>query len=153
MASLIFIVFIIDIVNVSSDIRITMFADDTSVSCSHENPADLYRIMNGSLELLRRWFVSNKLTLNVQKTKYILFHHLQRKVNFEGKLSYSSLEIDKVTELRFIGVMIDDYLLWRPHIYSIVAKMAKFINIFYKIRHRSTEILWYFYIIHSYTRT
>ena len=40
MGPLIFIVFINDIVNVSSDIRITMFADDTSVSCSHENPVD-----------------------------------------------------------------------------------------------------------------
>ena len=45
---LFFFVFINDIVNVSSDIRITMFADDTSVSCSHENPVDLYRVMNGS---------------------------------------------------------------------------------------------------------
>ena len=48
MGPLIFIVFINDIVNVSSDIRITMFADNTSVSCSHENPVDLYRVMNGS---------------------------------------------------------------------------------------------------------
>ena len=65
MGPLIFIVFIVDIVNVSSDVRITMFADD--VSCSHENPVDLNRIMNASLELLRRWFVANKITLNVKK--------------------------------------------------------------------------------------
>ena len=69
MGPLILIVFIIDIVNVSSDIRITMFADDSSVSFFHENPVDLGRVMNGILELLRRWFVAKKLTLNVQKTK------------------------------------------------------------------------------------
>ena len=68
-----------------------MFADDISVSFSHENPVDLYRVMKGSLELLRRWFIASKLTLNVQKTKYILFHRLQRRVNFEGKLSFSTL--------------------------------------------------------------
>ena len=50
---LIFIDFINDIVNVSSDVRITMFGDDTSASCSHENPVALYRTMNGSLELLQ----------------------------------------------------------------------------------------------------
>ena len=49
MGTLIFIVFINDIVNVSIDIRITMFADDTIVSCSHENPVDLYRIMKRGL--------------------------------------------------------------------------------------------------------
>ena len=40
MSSLIIIVYINDIVNPTSDIRITMFADDTSVSCS------VYRTMN-----------------------------------------------------------------------------------------------------------
>ena len=71
-----------------------MFADDTSVS-SHEKTVDLYSTMNGSLELLCRWFVANKFTLNVQKTKYILFHRKQVRVKFEGKLSFSSSEIDK----------------------------------------------------------
>ena len=61
MGPLIFIVFINDIVNVSSNIRITILADDTSVSCSHENPVDLYRTMNGSLKLLRGWFVAKDL--------------------------------------------------------------------------------------------
>ena len=79
------------------------------------------------------WFVANKLTLTVQKTKYILFHRRQKGVNFEFKLSFGSLEIDRVTELRFLGVTIDDCLLWRPHINIIVTKMAKFISIFYKI--------------------
>ena len=109
--------------------------------------------MNGSLELLRRWFVANKLTLslNVQKTNYILFHRLQWRVNFEGKLSFSSLKIDRVTEFRFLGVMIDDCLLWRPHINSIVTKMAKFISIFYKIRNsanRYSLILLYYSLIY-----
>ena len=44
------------------------------------------------------WFVANNLTLNVQKTNYIQFHLLQRRVNFEGKLSLRSLEIDRVKE-------------------------------------------------------
>ena len=129
-----------------------MFADDTSVSCSHENPLDLYCVMNGSLELLRMRFVANNRTFNVQKTKYILFHRLQRRVNFEGKLSFSSIDIDSVTELRFLGVMIDDCLLWRPHINSIPTKMAKFITIFYKIRNgvnRDSLILLYNSLIYQ----
>ena len=134
MGPLIFIVFINDIANVSSDVRITMFADDTNVSCSHENHVDLYRVMNVSLELLPRWFVANKLTFKLQKIKYTLFHRLQMRVHFEGKLSFSSLEIDRVPELRFVGVMTDDCLLWRPHINNIVTKMTKFISIFFKIR-------------------
>ena len=89
-----------------------MFADDTRVSCSHENPVYLYRTMNGSLELLRRWFVANKLTLNVQKTKYryILFHRLQRRVKFEIKycpLAASKL-IESLSYVSFVTMFIDD---------------------------------------------
>ena len=68
-----------------------MFADDsydTSASCSHENPLDLNRICQ--MELLRTWFVANKLALNGQKIKYKLFHRLQTRVNFEGKLSFTA---------------------------------------------------------------
>ena len=49
-----------------------MFADDASVSCSHENPVDFHRVMNGSLELLRRWFIANKLTLTLSLPTILL---------------------------------------------------------------------------------
>ena len=53
-----------------------MFADDTNLSLSHKNIDTLFDIMNVELENVSTWFKSNKLSLNVDKTKWSLFHPL-----------------------------------------------------------------------------
>ena len=46
-----------------------MFADDTNLFLSHKNIDTLFAIMNVELENVSTWFKSNKLSLNVDKTK------------------------------------------------------------------------------------
>ena len=53
-----------------------MFADDTNLFLSHKNIDTLFAIMNVELENVSTWFKSNKLSLNVDKTKWSLFHPL-----------------------------------------------------------------------------
>ena len=58
-----------------------LFADDTNVYMSGKLINDLYKNMNKELEVLADWFHANKLSLNVSKTKYMLFsrsHPVQR---------------------------------------------------------------------------
>ena len=51
-----------------------MFAVDTNLFCSHKNIKTLFQIVNSELKLVTEWFLGNKLSLNVKKTKYALFH-------------------------------------------------------------------------------
>jgi len=68
-----FLLYINDIVNVSTSLKFILFADDTTILCSGETLHELNQIMNLELEKLKHWFSANKLTLNLKKTSYMLF--------------------------------------------------------------------------------
>ena len=49
-----------------------MYADDTTLTTSAEDPCVLEHKMNYDINLIQSWLSANKLTLNVKKTKYML---------------------------------------------------------------------------------
>ena len=51
-----------------------MFADDTNLFLTHKDISYLFKTANLQLEIINQWFLSNKLSLNVSKEKYLLFH-------------------------------------------------------------------------------
>ena len=69
---LLFLLFINDLPN-SNNFLTLLFADDTTFQVSGENLEQLYELANTELEKSSVWFQANKLTLNVKKTKYMIF--------------------------------------------------------------------------------
>ena len=57
-----------------SDHNIRMFADDAVLFDVSDDLHALYNKLQQDLSLLNDWFIANKLTLNVDKTKYVIFH-------------------------------------------------------------------------------
>ena len=49
-----------------------MYADDTTLTSSAEDPYILEHKMNYDMNLIQLWLTANKLTLNIKKTKYML---------------------------------------------------------------------------------
>ena len=49
-----------------------MFADDTNISSHGANIREINENMNENLEKVHQWFLSNKLTLNNEKTEYMI---------------------------------------------------------------------------------
>ena len=54
-------------------LNVIMFADDTNLFVSGKDYKKLFSVMNNQLRLIDDWFASNKLSLNVDKTKYTPF--------------------------------------------------------------------------------
>ena len=50
-----------------------MFADATNLSLSDENIGKLFQQMN-KLKSVSTWFKANKLSINIDKTKWTIFH-------------------------------------------------------------------------------
>ena len=48
-----------------------MFADDTNLFITHKDISYLFETANLQLERINPWFISNKLSLNLSKAKYI----------------------------------------------------------------------------------
>jgi len=53
--------------------KFILFADDINLFFCNHSLSELENIMNMELEYLSTWFKSNKLSLNINKTNYILF--------------------------------------------------------------------------------
>ena len=70
---LIFLIFVNDMSLHLSDGDIIQFADDTTLIFGHRNKNYLKYCIERELPILQDWFYANKLTLNVDKSVYLLF--------------------------------------------------------------------------------
>ena len=70
---LLFLIYVNDMFKASAKVSI-MFADDTNLFFSHANINEIFNTMNVELEKFNTWFKANKLSLNIEKTKYVFFH-------------------------------------------------------------------------------
>ena len=53
--------------------------DDTSILVNGSKYSDLVQLLNNELCLLTNWLQANKLSLNVQKTFFMVFHRAVRR--------------------------------------------------------------------------
>ena len=130
---LLFLIYINDLSNVSNKLSKILFADDTSLFFSHRNPNVIAKVVNEELDKISRWFKINKLSINIKKTNFILFSNNHKKLNENLTVLIDNVPITNVNSTRFLGVLIDKNLSWKPHISLISSKIAKTIGIIGKI--------------------
>ena len=65
--------YINDLPKCSSSLDFILFADDTNIICSNDDPDTLETVLNKDLHIISNWFKLNKLSLNVAKTNYMIF--------------------------------------------------------------------------------
>jgi hypothetical protein len=101
-----------------------IYADDTTLYVTGENIDENFRKMNFDLEILQKWFMSNKLSLNVDKTIYVVFKP-KNKI-FDRDLNYLVLDnnVLKCTDqCKFLGIWLDQHLSWKYHIEKLCNKL------------------------------
>jgi len=147
---LLFLVYVNDLPN-SSELLPIIFADDTNVFCSGRDVGDCLRIMNSELCKLNCWISSNKLSLNVDKSHFIVFS--KAKVTNVPPLSIAGKEISRVDSIKFLGVYIDERLSWDRHVRHIRGKISRSIGVLSRSRHllnAATLKTLYYAFIHPY---
>ena len=71
---LLFLIYINDIYCSSYALKFILFADDTNLFYSSKSVSDLQRVLNHEMTALSEWFKANRLSLNIDKTSYMLFY-------------------------------------------------------------------------------
>ena len=130
---LFFILYVNDLNNASM-LDAILFADDTNLFISHNDPVYLINTLNRELNKLSTWFAANRLSLNLSKTNFMVFKPWQKRQSFEFQVSINEQPILRVSETMFLGVFLDDNLTWKPHISLLASKLSKFIGIIHKSR-------------------
>jgi hypothetical protein len=147
---LLFLVYINDLSKISNNLFMLMYADDTNIFLCGKRLRDLETLMNTELSSLTDWLNANKLSLNVSKTHYMLFSPPRSKVSHNIKLYMNNTEIHSVNQTKFLGVMLDYKLSWKPHVKYISSKLSKNIGILTKAKRylefKSLSCLYYSFI-------
>ena len=71
---LFYIIYANDFSRASSLLLTIMFADDTSVFIEGQSYENVYKVVNEELKKCDNWIKADKLTLNVKKTHFMIFH-------------------------------------------------------------------------------
>jgi hypothetical protein len=113
-----------------------MFADDTNLSCKGQSSADIEYKLNCDLDNIQKWLISNKLTLNLKKTEFMLIGSQQRldKILETPKILYGEHQIKRVREKTVLGLIIDDQLKWNRHNDEQCKKISKSIALLRKAK-------------------
>ena len=81
-----------------------IFADDTNILFSHRDPEQLEKVINTELKKISNCFKLNKLSLNIDKTNFMIFknkHSNKSDLNF--KIKIDNTNIDKVEVTKLLG--------------------------------------------------
>jgi ribonuclease P/MRP protein subunit RPP40 len=114
---LLFLLYVNDLPNVISDHKLKLFADDTNLFISGRTFADLEMKANACLNKMHCWFIANRLSLNIEKTCFTIFSPQRRAdLNPPLNLVISNQRILQVESCKYLGVIIDAKLSWKPHI-------------------------------------
>ena len=131
---LLFILYINDMYKSSNMLNFILFADDTTIYL-HNNDVNLaIQSMSSELNNVSEWLSANKLSLNIDKTKLLVF------TNIKGEIPNYILQFkDKVIEssrtTKFLGLIIDNKLSWRDHITKVSGSISKMVGIMCKIKY------------------
>ena len=153
---LLFLIYVNDLQYVSTILNPIMFADDTNLFYSHQDIKYLFKKVNTELQSINSWFISNKLSLNVGKTKFSFVHKPSKKDDIPiilPKLSINGNEIQRKESIKFLGVLLDENLNWKEHIKCTENKISKNIGILYKAKPFLTKecmLSLYYSYIHPY---
>ena len=133
---LLFLIYINDLPNCLSSSTTSMFADDTTLTTEGKSIEEIQSHLNIDLEDVHRWLPTNKLTLNKEKTEYMIIGSRQRlsKININPTISLGETNIKRVKQTKTPGIIIDEQLLWKNQISAIVTKVSKGIGMLRRMK-------------------
>jgi hypothetical protein len=135
---LLFIIYMNDIAEITNLFDMIIYADDTTLqstlNCFNPDPkVNINDKINIEINHISEWLSSNKLSLNIGKSKFMIFHHPNKKFN-EPQIAINNIQIEQGTSFNFLGITIDKQLTWKQHVDKICGKISRAIGILNKLK-------------------
>ena len=131
LGSLLFLIYMNDLPCASNLFHLILYADDTtllstigySIALQNSNVNDQ---LNRELLQVYGWLVVKKLSLNVNKTKFMVFHPCEKDISqLTPTLKINNMEIEKISDFNFLGVILDEWFTWKTHIDKLASKLSR----------------------------
>ena len=116
---LLFLIYMNDIPNPSRHLDFILYADDTTLfnmiefSAPNED-SDPFKTLNVELHKISNWLVADRLSLDIKKTKYMIFHTYQKHTYYlTSNITLNGNVLERVDTFNFLGVILDKISLGR----------------------------------------
>lgn len=143
-----FLIYVNDLCNMKlENCSIFTYADDTALIFHANSWLQVQQMAESGVHHVSNWLTKNLLTLNVRKTKFITFSIRENSLpDFEFTLKVHACvnpatnncaceKIESDSKIKYLGVIIDQHLTWRPHILNLSEKIRKLMWVFKKLRY------------------
>ncbi len=113
-----------------------LYADNTAIVASSLSYIELILMLRIEMSNVVEWLRLNKLTLNVSKTKLMIFgtQHKLRSVT-DLSLHINNELVESVTVFKYLGVFLDQTLSFDHHIERVYKKTCSKVGLLKKVRH------------------
>ena len=123
---ILFNIFVNDLFNSVTN-EIILFADDSTAIVTADSVRDLENKANDFLNQLKLWTIENKMSINAEKTKYMIFC-----CDEPLSLKLDQIAIQRVSQFKILGYIIEENLKPKKHLELIFSKLNKSLYFFYK---------------------
>ena len=132
---LLFIIYINDLIHTSNFSNMILYADDTNILFSHPELNHLIDCVNNELVNISTWFKSNKLSLNTDKSNYMIFNNrFSNRTYHDLDIYIDGNHISRVSYTKFLGVIVDDCLTWNKHNVHVANLVSKYSGILFNLK-------------------
>lgn len=133
--------------------KIISYADDTAIVFSNKTWSKVRSDAETGISTVAKWLKDNLLTLNAQKTFFMCYSIYNRTQpasdytlhihNFENphKQECNCPAINKISYIKYLGVMIDQRLSWSQQIEAVSTRIRKLMWVFKILRHIASDTL------------
>ena len=133
---LLFLIYMNDLPTILSSSVAILFADDTTLLIDHSNYDSLIDQTNLEVKRLYKWFCANKLSMNKNKTNYIVFHSQNKRFPPNRKqVVLNNTPINEVDCIKFLGMHLDKHLNWKTHLTKKGNQILKVVAILAQLKH------------------
>ena len=131
-----FLIYINDVKNILTSVKHLLYADDTALYTTNRNFDTIEDTLQIDLLNFSNWCNQNKLTVNVKKTKYVIYGTsklLQKSRNLD--LAIKGDKINREQVYKYLGIYLDSHLNLNKHIDYISKITSHKIFVLSKIRY------------------
>ena len=121
---LLFLIYINDLCNAMKYSKTSLFADDTSIVYSDLSLKNVENNINEDLNNLYIWLCANKISLNITKTKVLLFRNAHKVINYDLNITINNKTLKLSESVKYLGVTLDHFLNWKLHIKNLCSKLS-----------------------------
>ena len=137
---LLFVLFINDLPEATAKCSVLLYADDAVLFSSAKDAQTIEQALNYDLSVISDWISQNHLFLNKEKTEVVLFGTSQKLATVEEfRISIGRHQLKRVSEFKYLGVVLDETLSWKAHTRYATSKAGKKVGMLGRLRKHLTS--------------